>query len=91
MLHKITSIHKIIPYKILVTFDGVELREIDFENVVKDFTVLQNLEIFMNATLDDYPTIKWDNLAKMKNLDGKIIDAPLDFCPDSLYLISSSV
>jgi hypothetical protein len=55
---------------------------------LSDFPVLKKPEIFITATLNDYPTIKWEGLAKMKELDGTIVPAPFDFSPDLLYMFS---
>ncbi len=90
-MHFISSIIDIKPYTITVIFDNKEQRKINFESILADFPVLKKADIFNAATLDDYPTIKWDGLAKMKELDGSIVPAPLDFSPDTLYMISEKV
>jgi hypothetical protein len=87
-MHFITSIVNVKPYCITVIFDGNEQRKINFESLLPDFPVLRKPEVFISATLDDYPTLKWDGLAKIKELDGTIVPAPLDFSPDTLYLLS---
>ncbi len=90
-MHFINSIISIQPYTITVIFDNKERRLINFEPLLLDFPVLKKPEVFIAATLDDYPTIKWEGLAKMKELDGTIIPAPLDFSPDMLYLMSIGI
>ncbi len=87
-MHFISSIVDIKPYTITVIFDDKEQRKINFEPMLSVFPVLRKMETFISATLDDYPTIKWDGLAKMKELDGTIVPAPLDFSPDTLYMMS---
>ena len=87
-MHTITSIIEVKPYTITVTFDGKDKRKINFDSLLFDFPVLKDENIFGLASLDDYPTIKWDGLAKMRELDGTIKPAPLDFCPDTLYEMS---
>lgn len=87
-MHTINSIIDIQPYNITVIFDNKEQRRINFESILSDFPVLRNPSVFVKVTLDDYPTLKWDGLAKMKELDGTIIPAPLDFSPDMLYTLS---
>jgi hypothetical protein len=90
-MHTITSIIDIKPYRITVTFDGKDKRTINFESLLVDFPVLKDINVFNAAVLDDYPTIKWDGLARMRDLDGTIRPAPLDFCPDTLYTMSEAV
>lgn len=90
-MHFISSIINIKPYLITVIFDNKEQREINFEPILADFPALKKRDIFISASLDDYPTIKWDGLAKMKELDGTVVAAPLDFSPDMLYKMSEKV
>jgi hypothetical protein len=90
-MHFISSIIDIKPYTITVIFDNKEQRKINFESILSEFPVLKKTDVFSSATLDDYPTIKWDGLAKMKELDGTIVPAPLDFSPDTLYMLSTEV
>jgi hypothetical protein len=90
-MHFISSIIDIKPYVITVIFDNKEQRKINFEPLLSDFPVLNKMDVFSAATLDDYPTLKWDGLAKMKELDGTIVPAPLDFSPDTLYMMSEKV
>ncbi len=87
-MHTISSIINIEPYTITVIFDNKEQRKINFESLLSEFPVLKKIENFITATLDDYPMLKWDGLAKMRELDGTIMPAPLDFSPDMLYSMS---
>jgi len=87
-MHKITSIIDIKPYTIRVTFDGNNNRSINFNSILSDFPILKDENIFRSASLDDYPTIKWDGLTQIRELDGTLSPAPLDFCPDTLYEMS---
>ena len=89
-MHFINSIISIQPYTITVIFDNKERRKINFEPLLVDFPALKKTSVFLTATLDDYPTIKWDGLAKMKELDGSILPVALDFSPDTLYLMSEA-
>jgi len=89
-MHFINSIVDIKPYTITVIFDNKEQRVINFEPILSDFPVLKNPHVFASASLDNYPTLKWEGLAKMKELDGSIVPAPLDFSPDTLYMMSES-
>lgn len=90
-MHVITSIVEIKPYTITAIFDNLEQRKINFEPIVADFPALKPPYVFASATLDDYPTIKWDGLSKVRELDGTIVPAPLDFSPDTLYQMSELV
>ena len=90
-MHFINSIIDIKPYTITVIFDNKEQRKINFEPILSEFPVLRKPGVFISATLDDYPTLQWEGLAKMKELDGTIIPAPLDFSPDTLYQMSEKV
>ena len=90
-MHKITSIIEIKPYSILVKFDGNNKRRINFSTIIDDFPVLKDKSIFRLANLDDYPTIKWDGLTQIRELDGTLSPSPLDFCPDTLYELSVPV
>ena len=60
-MHFIKSIISIQGHVITVMFDKNEKRRIDFESIIKEFPILKEQEIFNLATLDEYPTIKWEN------------------------------
>ena len=90
-MHIISSIIDIKPYTITVVFDNKEQRKINFESILSDFPILKKPGVFSTVTLDDYPTLKWDGLARMKELDGFILPAPLDFSPDMLYQRSEKI
>jgi len=89
-MHIITSIIEIEPYAITVVFDNKEQRKINFEPIISDFPILKKPGVFSTVKLDDYPTLKWDGLARMKELDGPILPPPLDFSPDMLYQLSEN-
>ena len=79
------------PFSLTVLFSNGEIRKIDFTQIIQKFPQLSNKETFMNVMLDDYPTLSWKDLAKMQDYDGKIINAPLDFSPDTLYEMSEAL
>jgi hypothetical protein len=87
-MHHIQEIVEIEPYKVTVLFDHQERREINFVPLLHNFPELRNVDVFKRVTLDDYPTLVWQNLGKIRELDGTITSTPLDFCPDYLYSIS---
>ena len=76
------------PFNLTVLFSNGEIRKIDFTFIIQKFPQLSNKENFMSVALDDYPTLSWKDLAKMQDYDGKIVNAPLDFSPDTLYELS---
>jgi hypothetical protein len=90
-MHIISKIIDAKPYKIVVEFDKNDVREIDFLTLVEAFPLLKDEKVFASVSLDDYPTIKWDGLAKMHDYNGELISAPLDFCPDTLYRMSKPI
>ncbi len=88
---KIIQIVELKPYEIIAKFSSNELRKIDFTSLTEKFPSLKNPAIFSTARIDDYPTIVWDNLGKVQELDGQIKNCPLDFSPETLYRLSISV
>ncbi len=90
-MRTIKNILSVKPYHITVLFDNNEMRDINFETIISKFPVLKDQKVFNAVTLDDYPTLKWDNLATIRDYDGKEIKTALDFCPDTLYVLSKEV
>lgn len=89
-MYKITEILSIKPYRITAKFNTGETRTINFSSLVEKFTALKDPKVFVKAKLDDYPTISWDGLAKIRELDGTVRSCPLDFSPETLYQLSVS-
>ena len=90
-MHHIHSIVNIKPYRVTVLFDNNEQREIDFTPLLNSFPALKEPSVFAQASIDDYPTLVWNGLAQIRELDGTIVPCALDFCPDALYEMSISV
>ena len=88
-MYKITQIIDIKPYQIAAKFNTGEIRTINFISLVKKFTALKNPDVFIKAKIDDYPTISWDDLALIRELDGTVKSCPLDFSPETLYQLST--
>jgi hypothetical protein len=88
-MYKITHILDIKPYKIAAKFSTGEVRTIDFATLVEKFTVLKDPAVFVKAKIDEYPTISWDGLALIRELDGTVTPCPLDFSPETLYQLST--
>lgn len=89
---RIKEILSIDPFIIKALWSDDKVRTIDFGVFLDDYfkkeeslfyKILQP-GTFVNAKTDGR-TIYWENIAKMKDYDGTIIDAPLDFCPDVLF------
>ena len=89
-MYKIIEIRAIKPYQIEAKFNTGEIRTINFLSLVEKFTALKDPSVFSRAKLDDYPTISWDGLAKIQELDGTIHPCSLDFSPETLYALSVS-
>jgi hypothetical protein len=91
MIHHVRQIVDIQPYSVTVIFDQGVMRKIDFSSLLEDFPVLKDKNVFQSVHIDNYPTLAWDGLARIKEIDGTIVPAPLDFCPDTLYAMSVEV
>ena len=89
-MYTITQIIDVKPYVIVAKFNTGEVRLIDFLPLVTKFTSLKDPNVFLKATIDDYPTISWEGLATIRELDGTIKSYALDFSPETLYELSSS-
>lgn len=88
---RITRIVEVKPYTITVEWTNGEIKSIDFNRMLmRDRTVdsifskLFQKEIFLQVKTDGR-TLYWDGMAKMTEVDGTDITAPIDFCPDVLY------
>jgi hypothetical protein len=88
-MHKITHIIEIKPYQIAARFSSGEIRKIDFRPLVEKFPILKDPAVFVKAKIDSYPTISWDGLAFIRELDGTITSCSLDFSPETLYRLST--
>ena len=87
-MYRITEIITIEPYQISARFNSGEIRMINFLPLVEKFTALKDPKVFAKAKIDSFPTISWDDLAFIRELDGTIKTCPLDFSPETLYLLS---
>ncbi len=85
---KVIKIISTEPYTIKAKFSSNEIRRINLSPLLEKFPVLKEPTIFSKAKLDDYPTISWDNLASIRELDGTVNTCALDFSPEMLYHLS---
>lgn len=94
MLPRIKKILDVEPYKVKCLWTTGEIKTIDFSLFLQDykdkpqfvFAKLLDKSTFKNVRLDEGArTLCWDNLTTMRDYDGIVKPAPLDFCPDVLY------
>ncbi len=94
MLPRITQILSVEPYKVQCQWTTGESKTIDFSNFLQEYqekpqfvyAKLLDKSIFNKVRLDEVGrTLCWDNLITMRDYDGIIKPAALDFCPDVLY------
>ncbi len=88
-MYKITHIIEIKPYQIAARFNSGKITKIDFTPLVEIFPVLKDPAVFVKAKIDNYPTISWDGLAFIRELDGTVTSCSLDFSPETLYPLST--
>ncbi|WP_026631721.1 hypothetical protein [Dyadobacter alkalitolerans] len=92
---RVKKILSIEPFVITALWSDDRVRATDFGSFLSEyfqkeqsvyFKVL-NENQFRRAKTDG-KTIYWENIAEMVDCDGKLIPAPLDFCPDVLLQYS---
>lgn len=92
---RVKSILEAQPFSVTVKWTNGETTVIDFNQFLAEekknehpvFSRLFNSETFLKVKTDGR-TLYWDHLTEMLEEDGKVVSAPLDFCPDVLYKIS---
>ena len=86
MIHLITELIAVEPYKLTLKFNSGEIRSVDLEGKLQEwaanpnskFAQLKNPEYFKKVKLDpDFNSIVWEN--------------GIDLCPDVLYNLSSEI
>ena len=97
MLHRIRKIIGVAPYAIVCEWTDGAIRIIKMEQKIKEWSdepqsiykQLLDKNVFMQVKLDtESKTLFWENLVKMQDTLGKLIDAPLDIDPEVLYEMS---
>ncbi|SKC10209.1 hypothetical protein [Dyadobacter psychrophilus] len=89
---RVKEILSIKPYIIEALWSDDKVRKIDFGSFLSDYFQKEqshyykilNEQRFLEAKTDGR-TIYWDDVSEMVDYDGKLIPAPLDFCPDVLF------
>ncbi|NIJ51086.1 hypothetical protein [Dyadobacter arcticus] len=89
---RIKEILSIDPFIISILWSDDKVRVIDLGEFLGEYfgkkeslfyKILQP-DTFVNAKTDG-KTIYWENITKMEDYNGALIDAPLDFDPDVLF------
>jgi hypothetical protein len=92
---KTTKIIEIKPYKILCSFNNGELRQLDLESVLstEDKYVQKILtpDVFSKVKIGEFGQIYWENIAEIKDLNGKSIPCEYDLSPEFVYYNSVSM
>ena len=95
---RVSSISEVKPFSVTVIWTNGQVMVIDFNEFLAEdrkkghpiFSKLFHAETFLKVKTDGR-TLYWDNLTEMLDEEGKIIPAPLDFCPDVLYQVSKEI
>ena len=98
MIPRIQKIISVEPYKVVCLWSTGEIRVVDLENTLRAKSTAQNSSFapllepkrFQEVQLDqESATIYWAEGSTMLDYDGSRKPAPLDFCPDVLYEMST--
>jgi hypothetical protein len=89
---RVEKIIAIDPFTIKALWTDKQVRITDFGKFLFEyfdkeesiFHKILNENAFLAAKTDGR-TIYWDGITEMEDYDGKVIPAPLDFCPDVLF------
>ena len=77
------------PYKILCYFNNGEKRILDLKQILdprqKYAKKVFDESIFYKAKVGDFGEIYWDNVAEIKDYDGKYIPCEYDISPELIY------
>ena len=77
------------PYKILCYFNTGEKRMLNLKKILdpqqKYAKKVFDDNVFYRAKVGDFGEIYWDNLAEIKDLDGKYISCVYDISPELIY------
>jgi len=98
MMHFIEEILDARPYRLTLKFNTGEVRCAELEATLRAkatspdsaYRRLLDPAVFRQVRLDqESRTVCWDGLARQVQADGTEQPAPLDFCPDALYELST--
>jgi len=98
MMHFVKEILAVHPYRLTLRFDTGEVRVVELEATLRAkgaspqsaYGRLLDAATFSRVRFDpEARTVCWDGLARETTADGAEQAAPLDFCPDVLYELSS--
>ncbi len=98
MMHFVEKLVAVRPYRLTLQFNTGEIRNVDLEATLRArvaspqsaYGRLLDPATFSRVRLDpESRTVCWDGLAREIADDGTEKAAPLDFCPDTLYKMST--
>jgi hypothetical protein len=96
MIH-VTTILDIQPYHLTVAFDNGEVRKLDMQPILASqnnypgVVQLFDTNVFFNAKIGDFGQIYWDNILKMRDLEGALIPCEYDLSPEFVYENSTPI
>lgn len=94
-MRSIQKLDFIEPFKLVCHFDNGEKRLLDLTkslNGPKKYTSkILNKNEYKKAKIGSIGQIYWENMAEMKDLNGKTIPCEYDICPDYAYLESEPI
>ena len=93
-MNRINKIIAVDPFKILLSWDNGEKKQIDFKNIFPNkigiYKQLFVPEIF-NKVQTNGRSLFWPDLAKVIDENGQEIITDLDFCADMIYENSQDI
>ena len=91
-MKKIQNIEILEDYKIRCEFNNGEVRDLDittFMDRAGNYSKkVYDKSVFCKVKLGEFGQLYWEGIAEMKTLEGKIIPADYDICPDFAYMNS---
>ncbi|MEO6189351.1 MAG: hypothetical protein ABIO44_02300 [Saprospiraceae bacterium] len=92
---KAKAILDIKPYSITCSFNNGEVRRLDVEKVLskenKYVQEILTLPIFSQAKIGEFGELYWEDVAKMKDLNGNEIPCAFDPSPEFVYFHATRV
>lgn len=79
-------------YIIRCEFDNGDIRDLDITTCIdrngKYSKHLYDKNVFSKVKLGEFGQLYWEGIAEMKDLNGEVIPAEYDICPDFAYMHS---
>lgn len=86
MIHLITEIITVEPYKLTLKFNTGEIRQVDLEAKLKEWAINPNSKFAALLDAGYFRTVKLD-----PDFNSVVWENGIDLCPDVLYNLSSEV